>query len=43
MKLATLSAPISWSELARRTYKDAMEDDSLGLAAHVGKYGVFPE
>ena len=45
MKLATLSAPISWSELARRTYKDAMEDDSLGLAAQLAYYfflALFP-
>ena len=45
MKLATLSAPISWSELARRTYKEAMEDDSLGLAAQLAYYfflALFP-
>ena len=45
MKLATLSAPISWSELAKRTYKDSMEDDSLGLAAQLAYYfflALFP-
>ncbi len=45
MKLATLSAPISWSELAKRTYKEAIEDDSLGLAAQLAYYfflALFP-
>lgn len=45
MKLATLSAPISWTELARRTYKESIEDDSLGLAAQLAYYfflALFP-
>jgi len=45
MKLATLSAPISWSELAKRTYKESIEDDSLGLAAQLAYYfflALFP-
>ena len=45
MKLANLSAPISWSELAKRTYNEAMEDDSLGLAAQLAYYfflALFP-
>jgi membrane protein len=45
MKLATLKPPISWSELARRTYKEAMEDDILGLAAQLAYYfflALFP-
>jgi membrane protein len=36
---------ISWSELARRTWRDAMDDDILGLAAQLSYYlflALFP-
>jgi membrane protein len=37
--------PLSWSELARRTWRDAIEDDVLGLAAQLAYYfflALFP-
>ena len=37
--------PLSWSELLRRTWQDAMEDDILGLAAQLAYYfflALFP-
>ena len=37
--------PLSWSELLRRTWQDAMEDDVLGLAAQLAYYfflALFP-
>jgi membrane protein len=36
---------LSWPELAKRTYKDMMEDDALGLAAQLAYYfflALFP-
>ena len=37
--------PISWSELARRTWREAIDDDVLGLAAQLSYYfflALFP-
>ena len=37
--------PLSWGELARRTWRDALEDDVLGLAAQLAFYfflALFP-
>jgi membrane protein len=39
------TVPISWSELIKRTYKEALEDDVLGLAAQLAYYfflALFP-
>jgi membrane protein len=39
------AVPISWSELIRRTVKDAIEDDCFGLAAQLAYYfflSLFP-
>jgi membrane protein len=39
------TASLSWSELARRTWRDAVEDDVLGLAAQLSYYfflALFP-
>jgi len=39
------AVPISWSELIRRTLKDAIEDDCFGLAAQLAYYfflSLFP-
>jgi membrane protein len=37
----TFNIPLSWSELARRTVKDIMADDVLGLAAQLSYYFLF--
>jgi membrane protein len=37
--------PLSWSELARRTWRDAIDDDVMGLAAQLSYYlflALFP-
>jgi uncharacterized BrkB/YihY/UPF0761 family membrane protein len=37
--------PLSWSELARRTWREALDDDILGLAAQLAYYqflALFP-
>jgi membrane protein len=37
--------PLSWSELARRTWREVIEDDVLGLAAQLSYYfflALFP-
>ena len=37
--------PLSWSELARRTWREVVEDDVLGLAAQLSYYfflALFP-
>jgi membrane protein len=37
--------PVSWSELARRTWREALDDDILGLAAQLSYYlflALFP-
>jgi hypothetical protein len=39
------SMPLSWSELARRTWREAVDDDVLGLAAQLSYYfflALFP-
>jgi membrane protein len=39
------SLPISWAELVRRTWRDALDDDVLGLAAQLSYYfflALFP-
>ena len=39
------TASLSWSELARRTWRDAVDDDVLGLAAQLSYYfflALFP-
>jgi membrane protein len=41
----TFDIPLSWTELVKRTLKDANEDDVLGLAAQLAYYGflaLFP-
>jgi membrane protein len=43
--LACFKAPLSWAEILRRTVRDAMEDDCLGMAAQLAYYfffGLFP-
>src|SRR5687768_2564708 len=43
--LAYFDMAISWGELLKRTYKDAMEDDIFGLAAQLAYYfflALFP-
>ena len=43
--LAVFKVPLSWSELLRRTAKDALDDDCLGLAAQLAYYfflALFP-
>ena len=45
MLLGSLRAPITWRELGRRTYKELMADDGLGLAAQLAYYfflALFP-
>src|SRR3954463_4012407 len=40
-----LKVPISWTELARRTYREVMADDCLNLAAQLAYYfflALFP-
>jgi membrane protein len=40
-----VTLPLSWSELLRRTWRDALEDDVLGLAAQLSYYfflALFP-
>jgi membrane protein len=42
---AHFDLPISWMELAKRTYREAMDDDALGLAAQLAYYfflSLFP-
>jgi membrane protein len=39
------TVPLPWSELARRTWREALEDDILGLAAQLSYYfflALFP-
>src|SRR4029078_6494744 len=33
--------PVSWSELSRRTWREALDDDILGLAAQLAYYPFF--
>jgi membrane protein len=43
--LRALKVPISWTELARRTYREVLADDCLGLAAQLAYYfflALFP-
>jgi len=43
--LAAFNVPLSWRELLRRTAKDTLEDDCLGLAAQLAYYfflALFP-
>ena len=43
--LAVFTVPLSWGELLRRTAKDAIDDDCLGLAAQLAYYlflALFP-
>jgi membrane protein len=43
--LRALKVPISWSELARRTYRELLADNCLGLAAQLAYYfflALFP-
>jgi membrane protein len=43
--LAYFETTIGWRELLKRTYKDALEDDALGLAAQLAYYfflALFP-
>jgi membrane protein len=43
--LASFAIPISWRELIRRTIKDSIADDALGLAAQLAYYcflALFP-
>jgi membrane protein len=43
--LAVFKVPLSWGELLRRTARDAIEDDCLGLAAQLAYYlflALFP-
>jgi membrane protein len=43
--LAVFTIPLSWRELLRRTAKDAIDDDCLGLAAQLAYYlflALFP-
>jgi membrane protein len=43
--LKSLSVPISWAELVRRTVKEAIDDDILGLGAQLAYYfflALFP-
>src|SRR5688572_27835124 len=45
MPLGSLRVPITWRELARRTYKEVVDDDGLGLAAQLAYYfflALFP-
>jgi membrane protein len=45
MLLGSLRVPITWRELAQRTYKEVMDDDGLGLAAQLAYYfflALFP-
>ena len=39
------AVPVSWSELARRTWREMIDDDVLGLAAQLSYYfflALFP-
>jgi membrane protein len=43
--LNPLKVPISWTELAKRTYREVLADDCLGLAAQLAYYfflALFP-
>jgi len=43
--LRALKVPVSWTELAARTYREVMADDCLGLAAQLAYYfflSLFP-
>lgn len=43
--LRALKVPVSWPELARRTYREVLADDCLGLAAQLAYYfflALFP-
>jgi len=43
--LGALKIPISWTELAKRTYREVLADDCLGLAAQLAYYfflALFP-
>src|SRR5436189_2905197 len=43
--LRALTVPISWTELAKRTYREVMADNCLGLAAQLAYYfflALFP-
>ncbi|HEV8209741.1 MAG TPA: YihY/virulence factor BrkB family protein, partial [Vicinamibacterales bacterium] len=43
--LRALKVPVSWTELARRTYGEVLADDCLGLAAQLAYYvclALFP-
>lgn len=43
--LRALSVPVSWAELGKRTYREVLADDCLGLAAQLAYYfflALFP-
>ena len=43
--LRALKVPISWPELAKRTYREVLADDCMGLAAQLAYYfflALFP-
>ncbi|MCU1382271.1 MAG: hypothetical protein JWL71_968 [Acidobacteria bacterium] len=43
--LRALKVPVSWTELAKRTYREVLADDCLGLAAQLAYYfflALFP-
>ena len=45
LMLNPLKVPISWTELAKRTYREVLADDCLGLAAQLAYYfflALFP-
>jgi len=45
LMLRALKVPVSWTELARRTYGEVLADDCLGLAAQLAYYfflALFP-
>ena len=39
--LQNLHVPLSWTELAKRTYREAVADNCLGLAAQLAYYFFF--
>jgi uncharacterized BrkB/YihY/UPF0761 family membrane protein len=39
--LARLGVPLSWSEIFRRTWKECLEDNCLGMAAQLAYYFFF--
>src|SRR5688572_20623181 len=39
--LAFLKVPLSWREILRRTFSEAVKDNCLGMAAQLGYYFLF--